>query len=160
MLSRPQSEGLLRQLLHDKEKVKEIENRCEYLAQLVAHLQCGLVERLWPLVMRSNRNHLAASPKTENLDRVALQRMLKKLEVRCLQLLDTKSVPQKHWNSQIWGTKRSSNPSQAPGLLLSNPQHSARMCSIFWINHCKEGVWGFFPEAKAPVGTIETKVRW
>jgi len=96
MLSRPQSEGLLRQLLHDKEKVKEIENRCEYLAQLVAHLQCGLVERLWPLVMRSNRNHLAASPKTENLDRVALQRMLKKLEVRCLQLLDTKSIPQKH----------------------------------------------------------------
>jgi hypothetical protein len=96
MLSRPQSEGLLRQLFHDKEKVKEIENRCEYLAQLVALLQCGLVERLWPLVMRSNRNHLAASPKTENLDRVALQRMLKKLEVRCLQLLETKSIPQKH----------------------------------------------------------------
>jgi hypothetical protein len=83
-----QSDGLPALLASRRERLEEVQARCEQLSILITNLKCGIAEHLWQALKKNDKQvRLPPSATKEDPDQEALKRMLKDLELGLVELM-------------------------------------------------------------------------
>ncbi len=83
-----QSDGLPAQLVRRRERLEEVQARCDQLSILITNLKCGISEHLWQALKKGDKQiRLPPTATKGDHDQEALQRMLKELENGLVELM-------------------------------------------------------------------------